>query len=150
MASRPIERHDLFSKIFGSRLARFLIRRYNTLGKWLIPAGTNRKLTAGELAAYMGPFPTPDSRLPTWIFPKEILGSKKYLAEVEAGLSKLKEKPALIVWGEADGAFRKPDRLRFTEIFPKHHVCLFPKAKHFIQENAPNEICVAILESANL
>lgn len=139
----------LFSKIFGSRLARFFIRRYNTLTKWLIPAGTNRKLTAGELAAYMGPFPTPDSRLPTWIFPKEIVHSKEYLTDVEAGLPKLKEKPALIVWGEADGAFRKPDRLRFEEFFPRHSVCLLPKAKHFIQENAPDEICAAILESVS-
>ncbi len=136
----------LFSKIFGSRLARFLIRRYNTLAKWLIPAGTNRKLTAEELAAYMGPFPTPDSRLPTWIFPKEIVNSKEYLTEVEAGLSKLKEKPALIIWGEADGAFREPDRIRFTNFFPRHRVCLLPEAKHFIQENAPDEICAAILE----
>ncbi len=137
----------LFSKIFGSRLARLLIKRYNALAKWLIPAGTNRKLTGGELAAYMGPFPTPDSRIPTWIFPKEIVGSKDYLTEVEYGLSNLKKKPALIIWGEADGAFRKPDRLRFMELFPTHNVCLLPKAKHFIQENAPDEICAAILES---
>ena len=74
---------------------------------------------AEELAAYMGPFPTPDSRLPTWIFPKEIVNSKEYLTEVEAGLSKLKEKPALIIWGEADGAFREPDRIRFTNFFPQ-------------------------------
>ena len=48
-----------FSRVVGNPLARFLIRRYNTLAKWLIPAGTNRKLTAPELAAYMGPFATP-------------------------------------------------------------------------------------------
>lgn len=144
----PVDRSkgmSLFSKIFGSGLARFLIRRFNLLAKWLIPAGTNRKLTGAELAAYMGPFPTPDSRLPTWIFPKEILGSKAYLTEVETGLARLKEKPALIVWGEADGAFRTPDRLRLMEHFPNHQVCLLAGKKHFIQENAPHEICAAIL-----
>ncbi|RYE26426.1 MAG: alpha/beta fold hydrolase [Sphingobacteriaceae bacterium] len=72
----------MFSWIFGSRFMRFLITRFNLLAKWLIPAGTNRKLTEKELAAYMGPFLTPESRLPTWIFSKEILRSKNYLIEV--------------------------------------------------------------------
>ena len=139
----------LFSKLFGSRLARFLIRRYNALARWLIPAGTNRKLTPAELAAYFGPFPTPDSRLPTWVLPKEIVGSAAYLAEVEAGLAQLRDKPALIVWGEADGAFRKPDRERLQGYFPNQRVLLLPQAKHFIQENAPDEISAAIREFAS-
>lgn len=136
-----------FSRIFGSGFARFLITRYNTLAKWLIPAGINRKLTEQELAAYMGPFATPGSRLPTWIFARNILASEDFLSEVEAGLSKLREKPALIVWGEADGAFRTPDRLRLMGHFPDHRVCLLKGAKHFIQENAPDGISAAILES---
>lgn len=136
----------LFSKLFGGRLARFLIRRYNLLARWLIPAGTNRKLSPAELAAYFGPFPTPDSRLPTWVLPKEIVGSEAYLAEVETGLARLRDKPALIVWGEADGAFRKPERERLQTYFPHQRQLLLPKAKHFIQENAPDEISAAIRE----
>lgn len=134
-----------FSLVFGNCLARFLIRRYNTLAKWLIPAGTNRPLTEAELRAYMAPFSTPASRLPTWIFPREIRGSKAYLTQVEAGLSRLREKSALVVWGEADGAFGEAERVRLLEYFPHHNVCLLAGAKHFIQENAPNEICAAIL-----
>lgn len=133
-----------FSKLFGSRLARWFIMRYNALARWLIPAGINRKLTTAELAAYLGPFPTPTSRLPTWVFPREIIGSQAYLTKVEAGLAKLRAKPALVVWGEADGAFRQPDRLRLQQYFPNHRVCLLPQAKHFIQENAPDDICAAI------
>ena len=136
----------MFSKVVGSSPARLLITRYNTLAKWLIPAGINRKLTEQEFAAYMGPFPTPASRLPMWIFAHQILASGDYLAEVEAGLTRLKDKPVLIVWGEADGAFGEPDRLRLTQHFPNHRVCLLPGAKHYIQENAPDEICAAILE----
>ncbi len=136
-----------FSKILGNGFARFLITRYNALAKWLIPAGTNRTLTESELAAYMGPFSNPKSRLPTWIFAREILRSEAYLAEVEAGLANLRGKPTLVVWGEADGAFRKSARLLLMEHFPNHHVCLLPEAKHFIQENAPDKICAAILES---
>jgi len=134
----------VFSKLFGSRLARWLITRYNVLARWLIPAGINRKLSAAELAAYLGPFSTPAARLPTWVFAKEITGSRAYLTEVEAGLAQLRDKPALVVWGEADGAFREPDRRRLQQYFPTHRVCLLPQAKHFIQENAPAEISAAI------
>lgn len=74
------------------------------------------------------------SRLPMWIFAHQILASGKYLAEVESGLSRLKAKRALIVWGEADGAFRTPDRLRLMEHFPNYRVCLLPEAKHYSGE----------------
>ena len=137
-----------FSKVVGSDIARFLITRKNALARWLIPAGINRKLTAQELSAYMGPFSTAGSRLPTWIFAHQILASGDYLSEVEAGLSRLSDKPALVVWGEADGAFRTPDRLRLMEHFPNHRVCVLAGAKHYIQENSPDEICAAIMESA--
>ncbi len=137
-----------FSRVVGNSLARILIRRYNTLAKWLIPAGVNRKLSAPELAAYMGPFSTPVSRIPTWIFAHQIIASREYLAEVEAGLSKLREKPTLIVWGEQDGAFRESERLRLSSYFVRHEVRLLPDAKHFIQENAPDEICAAIMNAA--
>ncbi|NEU70225.1 DASH family cryptochrome [Spirosoma agri] len=136
-----------FSLVFGNLLARFLITRYNILAKWLIPAGTNRQLTKAERCAYMAPFSTPASRLPTWVFPKQIRASKAYLTEVEAGLARLRDKPALVVWGEADGAFGQSERLRLLGYFPNHRVQLLPNAKHFIQENAPDEICAAILES---
>jgi haloalkane dehalogenase len=138
-----------FSKVVGSGPARFLITRYNALAKWLIPAGINRKLTEQEMAAYLGPFSTPALRLPMWIFARQIVASEEYLAQVEAGLSCLRDKPVLVVWGEADGAFRAPDRVRLLEYFPRHRVCLLPDAKHFIQENAPNEICSAILAAAS-
>ena len=133
-----------FSRVVGNPLARFLIRRYNTLARWLIPAGTNRRLSAPELAAYLGPFPTPASRLPTWIFAHQILASRDYLAEVEAGLERLREKPVLIVWGEQDGAFREPERTRLQGYFAHCEVRLLVRAKHFIQENAPDDICAAI------
>lgn len=135
-----------FSRIVGSRLGRHLITRHNALVRWLIPAGVNRTLTHGEMAAYTGPFPTPETRLPTWIFARHIRQSADYLSDVEHGLSRLTDKPALIVWGNADGAFRAPDRDRFAVLFPNHRIVNLRGAKHFIQENAPDEIASAILD----
>ena len=136
----------MFSRIVGSRLARHFIRRNNALVRWLIPAGINRTLTEEEMSAYTGPFPTPEARLPTWIFARQIRLSEDYLLEVEAGLAKVADKPALIVWGDADGAFRTPARDRFAKLFRIHRIVNLPGAKHFIQENAPDEITAAILD----
>jgi len=134
-----------FSYVMGNPVARYFITHRNMLARWLIPAGTNRTLTEAELAAYMGPFPTPASRLPTWIFARQIRASASYLAEVEAGLARLSDKPALIVWADADGAFGPADRDRFVRVFRKHQLIDLPGAKHFIQENAPEAIASAIL-----
>jgi haloalkane dehalogenase len=133
-----------FSVVVGNPFSRFLIRRYNMLAKWLIPAGITRKLTKPELDAYMGPFMTPNSRTPMWIFAHEIRASREYLSEVEAGLAKLREKPTLLVWGEKDGAFREADRLRLESYFTGPTVQILPEAKHFIQEDAADQICEAI------
>ena len=134
-----------FSRIVGSRLALHLIKRHNALVRWLIPAGINRTLTDAEMTAYTGPFPTPGTRLPTWILARHIIESEDYLTEVEEGLARVKDKPALIVWGDADGAFRASDQDRFAKLFPSHRIVNLQGAKHFIQENAPNEIASAIL-----
>jgi hypothetical protein len=40
------------------------------------------------------------------IFPREILHSREYLAEVEAKLHSLSKKPALILWGDQDKGFQ--------------------------------------------
>ncbi len=134
-----------FSRIVGGRLARHFIKSRNALVKWLIPAGINRRLTDAEMVAYTGPFPTPEARLPTWIFANQIRQSEDYLLEVEAGLAQLTDKPALIVWGDADGAFRAPDRDRFAKLFSINRIVVLKGAKHFIQENAPAEIASSIL-----
>ena len=94
-----------------------------------------------EMRAYRGPFPTRASRLPTAIFPREILHSHAYLAEVEANLVRLSQKPALIPWGDRDTAFRDSERARFERLFPDHCTRIRKGAKHFVQEDAPEQIC---------
>lgn len=136
----------MFSRAFGGRLGRFAIRRFNAFVNLLIPAGTRRaKLTPKEMAHYRRPFPTGDSRLPTHVFPREIVGSSEFLAECEQGLSALFEKPALIVWGDKDPAFREKERRRFEDVFETSRTVILHGAGHFIQEDAPNEIADAII-----
>ena len=94
--------------------------------------------------AYRGPFPTPASRRPTAVFPREILASRPFLADVERRLPLLRDRPALLVWPTPDVAFREPERRRWEELFPDHRTVLLEGAGHYIQEDAPDEIVTAI------
>ena len=79
---RPFATWDEFVR--GSR-GREIFRRFRTPGEGeklileenvfverVLPGGMRRKLTDDEMAVYRAPFPTPESRRPTWRFPNEI------------------------------------------------------------------------------
>ncbi len=136
---------ELFSRLMGGPIGRFAIRRYNAFVNVLIPAGIKRApVTQSVMHAYRQALPTPDRRMPSWIFPREILGSRDFLAQCEAGLASLREKPALIVWGDADFAFRPKERARFETSFPNSRTVMLTGAGHYIWEDAPDEIAAAV------
>jgi haloalkane dehalogenase len=137
---------EFFSRLMGGPVGRFLIRNFNAFVNVLIPAGVRRhKLSKEVMAAYRGPFSERSSREPTHIFPREILCSRDYLAEVEEGLEQLRDLPVLILWGDRDPAFRDVERTRFEEIFSEHHTVVLRGAGHYIQEDAASEISAAII-----
>ncbi|MBZ0273162.1 alpha/beta fold hydrolase [bacterium] len=139
------ERHfERFSRVMGGRLGGFAIRRFNAFVNGLIPLGTRRSVSRRVMRAYRGPFPTAASRRPVHVFPSCLLGSRDFLAKLEADLPKIADRPALIVWGEKDFAFREKERERFERIFPDHETHTLPDAGHYIQEDAPGEIADAI------
>jgi haloalkane dehalogenase len=78
------------------------------------------------------------------VFPREILGSRPFLAEIERGLPTLSDRPALIVWGDKDVAFREPELRRWERLFPNHRTVRLEGAAHYIQEEAADEIADAI------
>jgi haloalkane dehalogenase len=94
--------------------------------------------------AYRGPFPTPASRVPTAVFPREILDSRPFLAEIEQRLPQLSDRPALLVWPTKDVAFGDRERKRWEQLFPDHQTVVLEGAGHYIQEDAPEEIVTAI------
>jgi haloalkane dehalogenase len=78
------------------------------------------------------------------VFPREILHSRSFLAELQVGLPVLRERPALLVWPTKDVAFRTAERERWEAVFPDHRTVMLEGASHYIQEEAPEEIVRAI------
>jgi len=136
---------QLFSRFLGGPIGRRLILSRNLFVERLLPGGVRRrKLSEQVMNAYRGPFPDPRSRLPTYVFPREILASRPWLAEIERALPTLADRPALIVWPTKDVAFRGPERRRWEQLFPTHRTVTLEGAGHYIQEDAPEEIVAAI------
>lgn len=134
-----------FSRMMGGTLGRFAIRRFNAFVNLMIPMGTKkRRLGADEMAAYRRPLHTAARREGSAVFPREIVGSSAFLAEVERGLAALADKPALLVWGDRDIAFREQERLRFEAALPHATTVMLPGAGHYVQEESPDEIAAAI------
>jgi haloalkane dehalogenase len=136
---------QLFSRMLGGPVGRYLILRRNFFVERIIPAGVRRRALPREVMdAYRGPFPTPASRVPMHVFPGEILRSRPFLAQIERGLSALSEKPALITWPTKDVAFRDPELRRWQELFPGHTTVLLEGAGHYMQEDAADEVVAAV------
>jgi haloalkane dehalogenase len=140
-------RLERFAKLAGGPVGGFIIRNFNAFVNLALPTGVRRhRLRPEVMAAYRGPFPTRSSRAPTHVFPGEIVRSRPFLAEVEAGLARLTDRPVLIVWGDRDIAFREKERQRFERVFPRHRTVILRGAGHYIQEDAAGEIVAAITD----
>ncbi len=136
---------QVLSRLAAGPIGGYLIRERNLFVERIIPGNVKRrKLPEAVMAAYRGPFPTPESRRPMHVFPREILRSRPFLAEVERGLETLADRPALLVWPTRDIAFRDRERRRWEQLFPDHRTVVLEGAGHYIQEDSPEEIVAAI------
>jgi haloalkane dehalogenase len=136
---------QLFSRFLGGPIGGYLIRHHNFFVERIIPLGVRRKkLPEAVMAAYRGPFPTPQSREPVHVFPREILASRPFLTDIAAALPGLADRPTLIVWADQDVAFRDAERRRWEAIFPDHHTVILDGAGHYLQEDAAADVVAAI------
>jgi haloalkane dehalogenase len=133
-----------FSRLLGGPIGRRLIVNRNLFVEMALGRGLREPLPQAAMDAYRGPFPTPGSRWPTAVFPREILASRPFLAEVEHRLDRVRDRAALIVWPTKDPAFTARERRRWEQLFRDHRTVTLEGAGHYIQEDAPDEIVAAI------
>jgi haloalkane dehalogenase len=133
-----------FSSFFGGPFGRFLGINFNAIVRIFLRLGTQRSLSDAEMDCYLRPFHDRNRRAATAAFPREIVASGEYMREVLAGLGRIANLPALIVWGAADISSSLADKDRFEVLFPNHSTLILDGARHFVQEDAPAEICAAI------
>ena len=137
-----------FSVIMSSPPMQYAVLRRNFFVERLIPAGMAHRPSAAVMEHYRAVQPTPEARRGVAEMPKQILAAHPLLAKLAHEVpEKLGGKPALLVWGMKDVAFRPgPSIPRMRATFPDHVVVELPDAKHYIQEDAPERIAAAITE----
>lgn len=138
-------RREVFRKFRTPGESEKLILEGNAFVERVLPAAIVRPLSEAEMAVYRAPFPTPDSRRPTWRFPNE-LPIEGAPADVYATLEqahaalKASRYPKLLFAGNP-GALISP---AFAEQFAAGlHDCRLiqlPSGKHFLQEDHPDII----------
>jgi haloalkane dehalogenase len=114
---------------------------FNGFAKLGIKNGIVRELPADVLAMYVRPFVPLERRGVAAFYPGQITAATDYFAEVEAGLPRLVDKPALIFWALKDIGFPRGDLERFERAFPTHRTIEFGDADHFFfEDKAPQMI----------
>ena len=139
------------TELFARGVGEEMILEGNAFVEGVLPSATVRKLTDEEMAVYRAPFPTPESRLPTWRFPNElpIAGEP---ADVYSTLEKAHRAlaqssyPKLLFAGNP-GALVSP---AFAESFAKGlkncRVVLLSSGIHYLQEDHPDVIGANVKE----
>jgi haloalkane dehalogenase len=136
---------EIFRNFRTPGIGEKMILEGNAFVEQILPGATIRKLTDDEMAAYRAPFPTPESRRPTWRFPNElpIAGEPAdvYSATLEAHAALSQSSyPKLLFVGDP-GVLVSP---AFAEEFAKGHrncsVVHLGSGAHYLQEDHPQAI----------
>jgi haloalkane dehalogenase len=128
--------YQIFSKSVGGFIGRFLIKKRNFFARDIVKKvfGDKKKLTTKVHSHYMMPLNNPLERKGSWIFPKHIIKSSKWLNYLWNHMDVLKDKDVAIAWGMKDIAFRKKELKKWTVKFNKARVIKFHDAGHFVVE----------------
>jgi haloalkane dehalogenase len=142
---------ETFQKFRTLGVGEEMILEGNAFIEGVLPAATVRKLTDEEMSVYRAPFPTPESRRPTWRFPNELPIEGKPAdvnSTIETAHQALAESsyPKLLFVGNP-GALISP---AFAESFAKRlkncRVVQLSSGLHFLQEDHPDVIGANIKE----
>ncbi len=121
----------------------------NFFVKRLMPMMVSRKLTDREKATYLEPYPTPQSRKPVAMWPREIPISGEP-ADMHAEISqnyewfKTAPIPKLFLYAKPGIIFDAKNTAEIKESVQGLDAVFIGKGKHYVQEDAPDKIGEAI------
>ena len=136
----------LFSMGMSTGLMQRRILENNTFIEFGIPRSVSKTLPDEVMEHYRAVQPSPSMRAAQPVAPREILGSGDWLAELETQVrANLSTTPTLLIWGMKDRAFGPKYLERMKDIFADRVVVELPNAKHYIQEDEPDQVITSII-----
>ena len=140
---------ETFKKFRTQDVGEKMILDENFFVERVLPAATVRNLTEEEMAVYRAPFPTPESRRPTWRFPNDlpIAGEP---ADVYAAIEKAHRAlvqssyPKLLFVGEPGALVSPAFAERFASGLKNCKLIHVGPGLHYLPEDHPQEIGSAV------
>ena len=119
---------------------------YGNLFVESMPLGAARGIPSAVMDHYRGVQPVPAARMGVAEFPRQIRLARPWLARLAPQVeTHLRDKPLLLTWGMGDIGFPAATFIpRWRAAFPDTTVVQLPGARHFIQEDAGDDIARAI------
>ncbi|MDH6283259.1 haloalkane dehalogenase [Prescottella agglutinans] len=146
----PIETmaNRAFSVIMGSRPMQRRILDQNILVERFLLGELGSTLTEAEADHYRAVQPTAEARRGLAVMPGQIRAARPLLDQLDRDVpALLGDKPVVLVWGMRDMVFRPNACIpRMRAAFTDLDVVELPRARHLIQEHAPDAIAEAIAE----
>lgn len=138
------EPRGLWSVIAGGPVGEFLQANFNGIATFALTDSIVRELPADVADVYVRPFRPLDRRGIATFYPGQITATSDWFAELEADLSALKDKQALIFWALEDPGFPRADLARWEHVLPNHRTVELPHAHHFFFEDTTSEVIADI------
>lgn len=136
------------ARMFNNAIGRWLYLRQNFSANVMVRSawGKHRPLSTAVHQHYQRPFQSAKSRLGTWRFFQSLLGESDWYESLWARRDRIAGKPALILWGMRDIAFKEKELERWRGLFPQARVLTYPQVGHFVPDEAGPETVEAIRE----
>jgi haloalkane dehalogenase len=146
----PPERQLIFRRLRGPEGEDMVMRGNYFVEKMLFEYGVIRKLTAEEKAVYAAPFVTPESRLPTLVFPRDIpfdgepADMNAVVERYSAWMGASTHLPKLFINASQGHGTAGAAREHCRQWPNQTEVTV--EAKHYVPEDCPHEIGAALVE----
>ncbi len=129
-----------FCFFMSSWLGQYLIRHRNMFVNRVMPkaVGDRSVLTPGIMAHYRNAQPSPAARAASAALPGHIVGASDWLRSIWDDRAAFANKPALLLWGLRDIAFRRKELDRWRSALADFELHEFEECGHFIAEEAPD------------
>lgn len=142
---------ETFQKFRTPGVGEEMILQNNAFIEGVLPAATARRLSEEEMAVYRAPFPTPESRRPTWRFPNElpIAGEPADVyATIEEAHRALAQStyPKLLFVGNPGALISPAFAESFVNGLKNCRVVHLSSGLHYLQEDHPDVIGANIKE----
>lgn len=129
------------ARLFNNAIGRWLYLRQNFSANAIVRSawGKHRPLTPDIHQQYKQPFQSAESRMGTWRFFQSLMGESDWYESLWARRERIADKPALLLWGMRDMAFKEKQLARWKELFPNARAVTYPQVGHFVPDEAGPE-----------